>query len=291
MGLAASQARLLLLTSRRSDLEYRAQMISQHKIALAMETEQVATAYTQALNDRHLVYTYWKNANNDNSVQENLSYKNITTPMMAGQEGSVGYRVVNANGEIVVPKSYTDEQLTSLAKSYVNEQDYKVFNYKTNQVEWKPAPNGQTKYNNDVAAMKKSFKKVEGLENAEYFQELLQHGMLQLQQVKITSTADITTTGTKPETNPPTLPTVNNYEWSTVVLSGAENIAEELNTENDNAAMAKYEMASKQIQAKDKQLDVELKQVETQLEACKSEQESVKKLIQDRAQNDFKSFA
>ena len=42
MGLAASQARLLLLTARKSDLEYRAQQITNAEMILAMQTETVA---------------------------------------------------------------------------------------------------------------------------------------------------------------------------------------------------------------------------------------------------------
>ena len=41
MGLAASQARLLLLTARKSDLEYRAQQITNTEMILAMQTEQM----------------------------------------------------------------------------------------------------------------------------------------------------------------------------------------------------------------------------------------------------------
>ena len=49
MGLASSQARMLLLTARKSDLEYRAQMISQRKMNLALETERLATDYSRAI--------------------------------------------------------------------------------------------------------------------------------------------------------------------------------------------------------------------------------------------------
>ena len=40
MGLAASQARLLLLTSRKSDLEYRAQQITNSIMILAQQNKQ-----------------------------------------------------------------------------------------------------------------------------------------------------------------------------------------------------------------------------------------------------------
>ena len=47
MGLASSQARLLMLTARKSDLEYRAQTISQQKINIARQQTQLATEYNR----------------------------------------------------------------------------------------------------------------------------------------------------------------------------------------------------------------------------------------------------
>ena len=56
MGLALSQARMLLLTARKSDLEYRAQAISQRKINLAMQTEQLANDYSNAMQNLSLIH-------------------------------------------------------------------------------------------------------------------------------------------------------------------------------------------------------------------------------------------
>ena len=79
-------------------------------------------------------------------------------------------------------------------------------------------------------------------------------------------------------------------DWEPVLLAGMDDVSSELYTEDDNAAQAAYEHKSLLIQAQDKQLDVELKQIETQLEACKAEKESVQKLVNDRAKEDFKLF-
>ena len=54
MGLAASQARLLLLTSRKSDLEYRAQQITNSIMILAQQTEQVAREYSIKISNQKL---------------------------------------------------------------------------------------------------------------------------------------------------------------------------------------------------------------------------------------------
>ena len=57
MGMSASQARLLAITSRMNDIELRSQQISNTKIRLADESEEVANKYTAALNASKLTYT------------------------------------------------------------------------------------------------------------------------------------------------------------------------------------------------------------------------------------------
>ena len=59
MGMAASQARLLTLTARKSDLEYRAQQITNSEMILAMQTEVAAKEYSNAMsNTKYQVNTY-----------------------------------------------------------------------------------------------------------------------------------------------------------------------------------------------------------------------------------------
>ena len=57
MGMSASQARLLSITARMNDVEYKSQQISNTKIRLSDESEQVANAYTKALNRQKLTFT------------------------------------------------------------------------------------------------------------------------------------------------------------------------------------------------------------------------------------------
>ena len=56
MGFAASQARLLLLTSRKSDLEFRAQQITNSEMILAMQTEEIAREYSMKLSNQTIRY-------------------------------------------------------------------------------------------------------------------------------------------------------------------------------------------------------------------------------------------
>lgn len=51
MGVSSNQARLMTLTSRMSDLELRAQQISNQKIVMSLKTEAIALKYSNAIND------------------------------------------------------------------------------------------------------------------------------------------------------------------------------------------------------------------------------------------------
>ena len=59
MGLAASQARLLTITSRKSDCEYESMALSHQKIALARDMNIVSAEYQDALKQTKLVYDFY----------------------------------------------------------------------------------------------------------------------------------------------------------------------------------------------------------------------------------------
>ena len=102
MGLASSQARLLLLTARKSDLEYRSQMISQRKIMLAMETEQLATEYTRSLSNRLLYFVFDQNGSDGETMSEVLNYNGL----VATNSTTMGnYIVTDSMGRMVIPEA------------------------------------------------------------------------------------------------------------------------------------------------------------------------------------------
>ena len=99
MGLAASQARLLVLTARKSDLEYRAQNITNRKLLLSAQTEQIATEYTKKLNNRQMRFVFDYDAKDMQDINENLTIDSIYT----NNNAFVGqYRVKLADGRIAV---------------------------------------------------------------------------------------------------------------------------------------------------------------------------------------------
>ena len=76
MGMSASQARLLSLTARMNDIEFKSQSISNTKIRLADESEQVAKAYTDALNKQKFSYTTYDDKGN--AVKYSLNSTNLS---------------------------------------------------------------------------------------------------------------------------------------------------------------------------------------------------------------------
>lgn len=105
MGLSASQARLLTLTSRLSDLELKAQQISNSKMRLATQSEEVARKYYDALDKRKLeVFAGYQN---NNEMYNSLNYNNLTG---LGAYNNLGmqYGITNNSGKLLVSKEMAD---------------------------------------------------------------------------------------------------------------------------------------------------------------------------------------
>ena len=82
MGMSASQARLLSITARMNDVEFKSQSISNTKIRLADESEEVSKAYTEALNASKLTYTTYTAAGHvGEAYKVDLTISNLRTYM------------------------------------------------------------------------------------------------------------------------------------------------------------------------------------------------------------------
>lgn len=102
MGMSASQARLLTLTSRMSDLEYSAQSISNTKLRLADQTEDAATAYSDALDLQKLtVYDSDTDSYIEATARNLTSYQAISS--MAPQRF-----LTNIGGQVLVSQEIAD---------------------------------------------------------------------------------------------------------------------------------------------------------------------------------------
>ena len=102
MGLAASQARLLLLTARKSDLELRAQQITNTEMILAMQTEKIATEYSNKLSNKVTMQQVSTNQNDATLSQSVI--------MTYDQLVAAGYSVKWATGEDFDNISNVDEE-------------------------------------------------------------------------------------------------------------------------------------------------------------------------------------
>lgn len=96
MGLAASQAKLLSITSRISQNELRAQQITRAKQALAQETADISEKYVNSLNEQQLTYAIY----DENGEKANVELTGAVLSQYAPLRNQ--YALVNANGQVLV---------------------------------------------------------------------------------------------------------------------------------------------------------------------------------------------
>lgn len=98
MGLAASQARLLFITGRKSDVEYSQMKIANEKISLSRESTAEAEEYARALSQRKLTWTTGADTSAD------LGYNLLMTPNANVSSGQ--YLVTDVNGRVLLSDEY-----------------------------------------------------------------------------------------------------------------------------------------------------------------------------------------
>lgn len=274
MGMAASQARVLLLTSRKSDLEFRAQNITQRKMLLSMQTEDIANEYTRAISNRCMMFTWNVNANDGTPYSEVLTYNSLTSTNMTN---TPSYRVVTGDGSVVV-RNTSDPVLLSMLEETIKEKDEETGEVRTKTVQTGtlvPTSDG----NYVIASVAGYSNSNQGqvvitnslLDNTGLFQNALQQGTLFLEALEVN-------------------PDKNTSEWKSFSWSASEKFTEEYNTKDDAIAEAKYQSKMAEIQTTEKKLDAELKQIETQQTACQTEIDSVKSILKKNVETGFKVF-
>lgn len=122
MGMSASQCRLLSLTSRMSDLEYEAQVISNAKIRLAEQSEQAATNYSNALNKQKLVV-----ATGVNSTTGATTYADATASLL------MNYNAISTTEKQRLLKDTSGRLIVSnsIANAYENAETTNVGTFTT----------------------------------------------------------------------------------------------------------------------------------------------------------------
>ena len=99
MGLAASQARLLTITSRKADCEYQSMRLSHQKIALSRELNEISNEYQNSLNQTKLYYDFYGKGDTSNPLNYNL----LMTPSALNDYFPT--LILNQQGRVVVDSS------------------------------------------------------------------------------------------------------------------------------------------------------------------------------------------
>ena len=254
MGFAASQARLLLLTARKSDLEFRAQQITNAEMRLAMQTEEVAREYSNKLSNQTIKF---------NKAGESM--KDLTAANFNAVSGLVlqVYAGKNEKGEPIwqpwvndgVP---TDATIYTGVDNEGKEQTYTAEEYeqakkdgKINEANFKAQP--KTTYTgttNDYTGPQI----LQGLQNG-------------------------------------TMRVMNADQTEEVDVFGGTAFSITYDTSDDAAADAEYRTKTAALQVKEKRLQMDLQQIEAQQKACESEMDSVKKVMDKNIEKTFKVFS
>ena len=99
MGLSASQARLLTITSRKADCEYQSMRLSHQKIALSREMNDISNEYQNSLNQTQLYYDFYGKGDMSNPLNYNL----LMTP--SALNDYLPTLITNQQGRVVVDPS------------------------------------------------------------------------------------------------------------------------------------------------------------------------------------------
>ncbi len=257
MGLSSSQGRLLMLTSRLSDIELEQIILSQRQNTLARDQEKIAKTYSDALsNYKLMVKVPDLNAESEyakTSVPFNLENMNAAGFVVADAQGNL-YLTKNDDGSWKVPKDIYGKDLVT-----INADGTATINEKQMKDDGSTVTNG------------KSYNIIDGgemLTRADVLEQQIMNGRLYA-----VNTND-ETMGLTPE-----------------ILQGDTDVEWVLDTSDDAQALSTYEYETSQLERKESQIEMEIKQLETQHEAIAKEIESVDKVISSNIERTFKIFS
>ncbi len=299
MGLAASQGRYLCLTARNSDLVYEGQQISQQRLALTNETQEIADRYNEAMNNKIM------QANTADGVTQQLTYDILTSQ---NPYSGLGMRLVDIYGNVVIPGEYIE--VSSKEQQEATDGEEALSNNYNSSKKYSSKEEFIQKYFSDVtgdALTELSSKSLEDL--CAYYNELYPESELNVvyknksnselvgegeHVVKDANCMDPLYLQEMLSTGQWLIQQANPNEetgWDNLTWQGSSLISEVYYTADDAAAEAEYEAAMTKIQKQDKLLELRLEQVQTQQSSVEKEMESVKQIIDKNIEDSFKTFA
>ncbi|MBR1942411.1 hypothetical protein IJ843_01595 [bacterium] len=255
MGMSASQARLLSITSRMNDIEYKSQQVANIKMRLASESEQVATDYTNALNKQKFTYTtYTKEGAEGQAVKISLNSSTLA---------QAGLKLMKRNSSAAKTTTAVAEDPTTANCKAFNfhfidwEEEFEeepVNRITSIPVDFEPIYSTQTLNSDGVPTKFNESQLYEMIESGEFY------------------LADATT-------------------GEEVSVSGTTKLAIESDTTELAKAEADYNAKTLKINNKEKKLDMEMKALDTEHSALSTEYDSVKQLIGDNVEKSFNLFS
>lgn len=284
MGMSASQARLLSLTARLSDLELRAQEISNSKIRLADESQHASDNYTKAL-DKQLMSVY----NSDSNAYEQAKVSNLvsyTSTLNTNSTNSKYRYITNMAGELIISNS--DYAKINNAVTYPDEVAYlQAMGVSSTSVSTSTTTTVDGVYYEASEASFQYYDKIwnsvktddcdlitnDKANDTEWLQNNISAGNIYM--YEFDSTGGTLGTGS-----------FENASWT----SGDSTMQEETDSTQTARAEAEYETTMANINSKDERFDLELKSIDTEHTAVQTEIDSVKKVIDKNIERSFKIF-
>lgn len=324
MGMSASQARMLSLTSRLSDLEYQAQSISNSKIRLADRSEQASENYEDALNKQKLTVM-----SSDSSTYVDASAYNLTTYGAVSSTDKQRF-LKDASGRVIVTtgvgnsydnsqnKNSTSYQLkqeypaledylrSNDALGYATEQeaqdaglnyDAKAVTYYTNMYNGLEGFLNSLGYTSNPDNADQTLSNDDGAVSAytNVFNQIAKNGYDAVGDANMKDSEWLYS-----QLNAGNIflsewddngGTDGKGDWVNVSWSSGDVT---LKTDSDSTQTAKaeaeYNTAMAQIQSQDKKYDLQLKEIDTEHSAIQTEIDSVKKVIDKNIERSFKTF-
>ena len=295
MGMSASQARLLSLTSRMHDLEFQAQAVQYSKLDLVNTKQAEYDKYLEVLDSTK--YQMAIVTGNGKEYQD-ISYTNMISSNVGGGIHSM-YIVTDSAGQIFLPEQIAsklnpmpdslDGFLEVVAKNYLyssrmdlnTKEEYIAEMQKDgNYNYWKAVfyQLGGYKDDNGEVVSGRGFAQIsrENAVDRGWLEKALNSGEAQL--FKLTKEESIFDGGDK----------VNIFAETS--LSVDPDLAEVSNEELIEQASVEYERAVADIDAKDTKFDLQLAKIDQQHQALKTEYESVKQIVSKNIDRSFKTF-
>lgn len=324
MGMSASQARMLSLTARLSDLEYTAQNVSNSKIRLADKAEEASRSYQDALNKEKVTVL-----SSDSSTYIDATAFNLTT-YHAVSATDKQRLLTDAEGRVLVTEkvgqAYDDSknigsESALLKATYATVDAYlrASLGYST---EAEASTAGLTYNKDQVAYYTNRYTGLEAfLNKSGYTSDPNTTGTIGSGASAISVENDAGATSyysniydeiSKHGYNSPGDDKMKDSEWLYSQLSSGNIFLNEydidkkleqvsytsgdasLQVKSDTTEVAKaeaeYNTTMAAIQSKDKKFDLQLKELDTEHTAIQTEIESVKKVIDKNIERSFKVF-